>query len=131
MIVIDCKLEEKENKVDVYRDHLNILPILDMYVYHICRRATYCSLYEKNPDDQIHSSVVPDDVIKPQSDNYWAPHPQTGVFGPATDSNTAAGGDRSFYSASATNAGAESVLEEKAWFRPTSLEDLEKPHHQP
>ncbi|KAI4295336.1 hypothetical protein L6164_035391 [Bauhinia variegata] len=93
------------------------------------RSATYSSQYEKNPDDHVQASVVPDDVIQQQSTNYWAPHPQTGVFGPATD---AAAGDRSFHSLSAADAGKEeSVLEEKAWFRPTSLEDLEKPHQQP
>lgn len=43
MIVIDCKLEEKENKVDVYRDHLNILPILDMYVYAGGLHTAHCT----------------------------------------------------------------------------------------
>ncbi|KAF7824954.1 late embryogenesis abundant protein [Senna tora] len=95
------------------------------------RRATYSSLYEKNPDDQIHSSVVPDDVIQAaQSDKYWAPNPQTGVFGPAGEqASPPTAGERNFHSATG-NGGAESVLEEKAWFRPASLEDVEKPNHQ-
>ncbi|KAG5617413.1 hypothetical protein H5410_017237, partial [Solanum commersonii] len=54
---------------------------------------------------------------------YWAPHPQTGVFGPvATDT---AGAERNFYTSPATAATAESILEQKTFFRP--LEDLEKP----
>ncbi|XP_027913543.1 late embryogenesis abundant protein At5g17165-like isoform X2 [Vigna unguiculata] len=87
------------------------------------------SLYDKNPDDQIQSGPVPDDVIHAtQSGKYWAPHPQTGVFGPPGDhlatppTSTTGGGERPFHS---------DVLEEKAWFRPTSLEDLEKPHTLP
>lgn len=93
-----------------------------------CRRgaiaAAYSSsggsVYDKNPDDQIHSGAVPDDVIQAtQSGKYWAPHPQTGVFGPP------GGGDQT---ASAIHSDA---LEEKAWFRPTSLEDFEKPHTLP
>ncbi|XP_027360454.1 late embryogenesis abundant protein At5g17165 [Abrus precatorius] len=97
------------------------------------RVAAYSSsLYDKNPDDQIHSGPVPDDVIHAtQSGKYWAPHPQTGVFGPpgdqVTPSPTTSGGERSFHS----DANTDSVLEEKAWFRPTSLEDLEKPHSLP
>ncbi|XP_021282298.1 late embryogenesis abundant protein At5g17165 [Herrania umbratica] len=85
-------------------------------------RSAHASAYDKNLDDQVRPTVVPDDLIKPQSDKYWAPHPQTGVFGPATDLNASADGDRA-------NVAVNSVLEEKAWFRPTSIEDLEKPHH--
>ncbi|XP_052725334.1 late embryogenesis abundant protein At5g17165 isoform X4 [Vigna angularis] len=87
------------------------------------------SVYDKNPDDQIQSGPVPDDVIHAtQSGKYWAPHPQTGVFGPPGDhlasppTSSTGGGESSFHS---------DVLEEKAWFRPTSLEDLEKPHSLP
>ncbi|XP_028791744.1 late embryogenesis abundant protein At5g17165-like [Neltuma alba] len=101
------------------------------------RRAAYSTLYEKNFDDQVRPTVVPDDVIQAaHSDKYWAPHPQTGVFGPPTDNisptptASSATGSNNFHQSSTTaNAGAASVLEEKAWFRPTSLEDLEKPHH--
>ncbi|KAK2425817.1 hypothetical protein QL285_024556 [Trifolium repens] len=86
------------------------------------RRAAYSSVYDKNADEHIHSEPVPDDVIhSTQSTKYWAPHPHTGVFGPP-------GGEQSTTDASAAAAAAGSVLEEKAWFRPSSLEDLEKPH---
>ncbi|KDP21798.1 hypothetical protein JCGZ_00585 [Jatropha curcas] len=86
------------------------------------RRTAHTSTYDRNFDDQVAASVVPDDVIQPLSDKYWAPHPQTGVFGPATEQNSAAGKDR------ISNTGESSVLEETAWFRPTSLEDPEKPN---
>ncbi|MBA0761127.1 hypothetical protein Gotri_023813 [Gossypium trilobum] len=87
--------------------------------------SPHASAYDKNLDDQVHATVVPDDVIQPQSDKYWAPDPRTGVFGPATEQlNASAGGEQGTHSS-----GANSVLEEKAWFRPTSIEDLEKPHH--
>ena len=90
-------------------------------------------MYDKNPDDQTHAGAVPDDVIQAaESGKYWAPHPQTGVFGPPADQATpppTAGGDRVFHSKADASTG--SVLEEKAWFRPTSLEDLEKPHSLP
>ncbi|KAH0691642.1 hypothetical protein KY289_019000 [Solanum tuberosum] len=87
------------------------------------RRGVQTSVYDKNPEDHVRDSVVPDEVIEPQSEKYWGPHPQTGVFGPAaTDS---AGAERGFHSPPATGATAESILEQKTFFRP--LEDLEKP----
>lgn len=90
------------------------------------RRAAYStSVYDKNPDDHIRSGPVPDEVIlATESGKYWAPHPQTGVFGPPGEQ---ASGPAGFHS----DAAATSVLEEKAWFRPSSLEDLEKPHPSP
>eukprot|EP00262_Sarcandra_glabra_P014625 TRINITY_DN430_c0_g1_i1.p1 TRINITY_DN430_c0_g1~~TRINITY_DN430_c0_g1_i1.p1 ORF type:complete len:143 (+),score=13.77 TRINITY_DN430_c0_g1_i1:215-643(+) len=94
-----------------------------------CGRRGVHSAYDKNPEDQVHPTVVPDDVIEPQSDKYWAPHPKTGVFGPAptdcsgdtaTEPKSGATGDNS-----PTTANGGSVLEQKAWFRP--LEDVDKP----
>ncbi|XP_058206365.1 late embryogenesis abundant protein At5g17165-like [Rhododendron vialii] len=89
------------------------------------RRAVHVSVYDKNFDDQVRPSIVPDDVIQPGSDKYWSPHPQTGVFGPAAEHSQVAGGERSFHLSAAANGGEDSVLEQKAFFRP--LEDLEKP----
>ncbi|KAG6438380.1 hypothetical protein SASPL_103321 [Salvia splendens] len=86
-------------------------------------RSVQASAYDKNPEENVNPTVVPDNVISPQPDEYWAPHPKTGVFGPATDENPGPGrgGEGS------SDGG--SVLEEKAFFRP--LEDLEKPPVQP
>ena len=53
----------------------------------LCSRSAHFSIYDKNPDDQLPPGVVPDELIQPQSDKYWAPHPQTGVFGPAAEQN--------------------------------------------
>ncbi|GFY81809.1 hypothetical protein Acr_02g0000490 [Actinidia rufa] len=85
----------------------------------VCRRAVHVSVYDKNVEDQVRPTVVPDDVIGSQPDKYWAPDPQTGVFGPATEHKPGEGG------VSSSNGGEDSVLEQKAFFRP--LEDLEKP----
>lgn len=90
------------------------------------RRAAHTSSYDKNPDEHTHPTVVPDEVIEPKSEKYWAPDPQTGVFGPAAGHPSAAGGGRGLQAAPA-NDGEDSVLEQQAWFRPTSIEDLEKP----
>ncbi|KAJ4847754.1 hypothetical protein Tsubulata_006935 [Turnera subulata] len=93
--------------------------------------AAHTSAYDKNLDEEVRPSVVPDEIIEAQADKYWAPHPQTGVFGPATTDQqqqqhpAAAAGDAAGKGSSSSS----SVLEEKAWFRPTSLEDLDKPHH--
>ena len=111
---------------------ISLYVFLLMHIYMgLCSRSAHFSIYDKNPDDQLPPGVVPDELIQPQSDKYWAPHPQTGVFGPAAEQNAATAGagsrDGGFFS-SPVNGGGESVLEEKAWFRPTSLEDLEKPH---
>ncbi|KAG6435040.1 hypothetical protein SASPL_106689 [Salvia splendens] len=105
------------------------LPVVDdhresfVLVEKICVRSVQASAYDKNPEENVNSTVVPDNVIPPQPDEYWAPHPKTGVFGPATDENLRPGS-----SAEGTSDGG-SVLEEKAFFRP--LEDLEKPPVQP
>ncbi|XP_022743620.1 late embryogenesis abundant protein At5g17165-like [Durio zibethinus] len=92
-------------------------------------RSVHASAYDKNLDDQVHPTVVPDYVIQSQSDKYWAPDPHTGVFGPPSELNTSAGGETQGLRSSLGNGGVNSVLEEKAWFRPTSIEDVEKPHH--
>ncbi|CAI9767771.1 unnamed protein product [Fraxinus pennsylvanica] len=84
-------------------------------------RGVHVSVYDKNPEEHVCPTVVPDDVIASQSDKYWAPNPQTGVFGPETDHNPTAG------SPSTASVGEDSVLEQKAFFRP--LEDLDKPPH--
>ncbi|KAG7035568.1 Late embryogenesis abundant protein, partial [Cucurbita argyrosperma subsp. argyrosperma] len=57
------------------------------------------------------------------SEDYWAPHPQTGVFGPPTTQHNPVPSDTS-------GGGAKegSVLELKVWFRHVELEDPEKPH---
>ncbi|KAJ6693715.1 hypothetical protein OIU85_004488 [Salix viminalis] len=89
-------------------------------------RAAHTSVYDKNLDDELRPNVVPDEVIKPQSDKYWAPHPRTGVFGPATEQQLA---ESSRDGGSVASGGEDPAVDEKAWFRPTSLEDLEKPHH--
>ncbi|XP_013585488.1 PREDICTED: uncharacterized protein LOC106294473 [Brassica oleracea var. oleracea] len=83
-------------------------------------RSGYSSGYDKNVEDELQATAVPDDVIKPDSDKYWSPHPQTGVFGPSTTDQTAAAEAARQDSA---------VLEETAWFRPISLEDSDKTHH--
>ncbi|KMT16739.1 hypothetical protein BVRB_3g050220 [Beta vulgaris subsp. vulgaris] len=90
----------------------------------VFRRSLHASVYDKNVDDHVRPVVVPDDVIQLNSDKYWAPNPSTGVFGPAAEQG--AGVDRGFH-ASPSNSGNESVLEQKAFFRP--LEDLDKPQH--
>ncbi|XP_073034912.1 late embryogenesis abundant protein At5g17165-like [Primulina eburnea] len=85
-------------------------------------RGVHVSTYDKNPDeDHSHSAVVPDNVIPSQTQQYWAPHPKTGVFGPAKEGPALADED------GGSNGGTDSVLEQKAFFRP--LEDLDKPHH--
>ncbi|XP_072962717.1 late embryogenesis abundant protein At5g17165-like [Typha angustifolia] len=86
------------------------------------RGVVQVSSYDKNVDEHVRPSVVPDEVINGQSDKYWAPHPNTGVFGPAEPAigSTAAAGDHG----AARNKGS-SVLDQKVWFRP--LEDVEKP----
>ncbi|KAJ4892781.1 hypothetical protein Rs2_19575 [Raphanus sativus] len=83
-------------------------------------RSGHSSAYDKNVEDELQATAVPDDVIKPDSDKYWSPHPQTGVFGPSTTDQSAAAEAARQDSA---------VLEETAWFRPTSLEDSDKTHH--
>ncbi|EYU19730.1 hypothetical protein ABFS82_06G093500 [Erythranthe guttata] len=86
-------------------------------------RGVHVSVYDKNVEEHVHAGVVPDDLIRPQSEKYWSPHPQTGVFGPAADHKlTTVSGDHCGLHMSA---GSDSVLEQKAFFRP--LEDLDKP----
>ncbi|KAL3521744.1 hypothetical protein ACH5RR_019893 [Cinchona calisaya] len=87
----------------------------------LLRRTVHVSVYDKNPEEHVRPTVVPDYVIQSGSEEYWAPHPQTGVFGPSTEQQNPL--------ASVVNVPEGSVLEQKAFFRP--LEDLEKPPPQP
>lgn len=80
------------------------------------------STYDKNPDEQVRSTVVPDDVIQLHSDKYWSPHPETGVFGPA-DVN--GGGELKVSVHGSRGSGGGSVLEQTVWFRP--LEGVDGP----
>ncbi|XP_072987340.1 late embryogenesis abundant protein At5g17165-like [Typha latifolia] len=86
------------------------------------RRGAHVSSYDKNVDEQVRPSVVPDDVIEAQSDKYWGPHPKTGVFGPADP-----GAEPASDSTGHVTENGSSVLDQKAWFRP--LEDVDKPPH--
>lgn len=80
------------------------------------------SVYDKNVEDQVRPSLIPEEAItRAEPEKYWAPHPKTGVFGPA-DEKTLGGVSRSEPAAADG-----SVLEEKTFFRP--LENLEKPAH--
>lgn len=88
-------------------------------------RNFFVPSYDKNVDDGLRSSLVPDDVIEPHVEKFWAPHPQTGVFGPAEEID---GGNQTQPPPPNANADADaadgSVLDQKARFRP--LEDVEK-----
>ncbi|CAA7051534.1 unnamed protein product [Microthlaspi erraticum] len=86
-------------------------------------RNGHTSAYDKNVEEELQSSKVPDEMIKPDSDKYWSPHPQTGVFGPSSSSSSTEATDENLGSQE------DSVMEEKAWFRPTSLEDMDKTNH--
>lgn len=84
-----------------------------------CRKCLHSSVYEKNEDDGLHLNRVPEDVIQPESQKSWVPHPETGVFGPPEERNWR-GGDH----LSSDEKSGESVLEQQVWYRP--LEDVEK-----
>ncbi|KAG9454366.1 hypothetical protein H6P81_007270 [Aristolochia fimbriata] len=79
------------------------------------RRNVHTSVYDKNVDEQVRPTVVPDDVIEAKGEEYWAPNPKTGVFGPAAEKEGLAGGARRISEPGQENG---SVLEEKVWFRP-------------
>ncbi|KAF5790929.1 putative Late embryogenesis abundant protein [Helianthus annuus] len=88
----------------------------------VLRRAVHVSVYDKNIEDQIRPSLVPEEAVtRAEPEKYWVPDPKTGVFGPA--------GEKSIGGAlgSEPKAVDGSVLEQKAFFRP--LENLEKPTH--
>ncbi|KAL8233055.1 hypothetical protein R6Q57_002833 [Mikania cordata] len=87
----------------------------------ILRRELHVS-YDKNIDDQLHPSLVSEETVtRTEPEKYWAPHPKTGVFGPADKQNPSGA------SGSEPAARDGSVMEEKTFFRP--LENLEKPAH--
>nr|GMC60972.1 late embryogenesis abundant protein At5g17165 [Ipomoea batatas] len=79
------------------------------------KRKVQSSVYDKIPDEYIH----PYDVVQPGRGEYWTPHPETGVFGPASNHNHLAS-----HSMPVGAAVKHSVLELKVFFR--SLEDLDK-----
>ncbi|KAJ8467926.1 hypothetical protein OPV22_030478 [Ensete ventricosum] len=87
------------------------------------KRGVHASSYDKNEDEPVGPTAVPDNVIDAKPDkHYWGPHPTTGVFGPAAEtgaSSAAAGG--------AKTATGPSALDETVWYRP--LEDVDKTPH--
>ncbi|KAJ6846417.1 seed specific protein Bn15D1B [Iris pallida] len=83
--------------------------------------AHYSSSYDKNVEEHVRPAVVPDHVI--DAEKYWAPNPQTGVFGPAAEGGGAHLGPARGPSVAGSVPG--SVLDQTAWFRP--LEDVQKP----
>ncbi|KAJ0989897.1 hypothetical protein J5N97_008253 [Dioscorea zingiberensis] len=103
-----------------YRDHA---PLPSSFAL-ASRKGVHVTSYDKNYEDQVRPTVVPDDVIEPKSDKYWGPHPKTGVFGPAEQA-AAAGDPTSSTTGAAADGGSPSVLNETHWFRP--LGDVEKP----
>ncbi|KAJ4811519.1 Seed specific protein Bn15D1B [Rhynchospora pubera] len=72
-------------------------------------RHVHASSYDKNIEDHVRPTVVPNYVINTNSDKYWGPHPKTGVFGPAVSGGTT---DQ----CQSTNS-TSSVLDQKVWFR--------------
>ncbi|XP_011626953.1 uncharacterized protein LOC18443899 [Amborella trichopoda] len=84
------------------------------------RRAIHTPVYDKNLDDHVLPSTVPDEVIAPESDKYWSPHPSTGVFSPIPKEVAAT-------ASSSSTSTPDSVLHQQAWFRP--LEDVDNNHH--
>ncbi|KAL6002430.1 hypothetical protein ACLOJK_034362 [Asimina triloba] len=91
-------------------------------------RTVHASVYDKNVDEQVRPAIVPDHVLEAQSDKYWGPNPQTGVFGPSepTGASVSVGGRHRSSAQEALPANG-SVLEQQAWFR--TVEDVEKPPH--
>lgn len=79
-----------------------------------CRsRAVHDSSYDKNVDEHVRPSVVPDYVINASSsDKYWGPHPTTGVFGPSDDGS--AGSSAKLVAGPASG---PSEVETTVWFR--------------
>ncbi|KAJ3707068.1 hypothetical protein LUZ61_010773 [Rhynchospora tenuis] len=73
------------------------------------RRNVHASSYDKNVEDHVRPTVVPNYVIDTNSDKYWGPHPKTGVFGPAVGGGTT----DQYQSTNSTS----SVLDQKVWFR--------------
>lgn len=83
------------------------------------------SVYDKNVDEELRPVVVPDHVIASDSDKYWGPHPNTGVFGPADPSGGDVAATVLRRNPLPADGSSSSVLDQTAWFRP--LEDVEKP----
>jgi hypothetical protein len=72
----------------------------------------HASTYDKDIEEHVRPTIVPDEVIDANSDKYWGPNPNTGVFGPANPT----------VSARPTGPAGDStgtVLDQKVWFRPS------------
>lgn len=72
----------------------------------------HASTYDKDIEEHIRPTIVPDEVIDANSDKYWGPNPSTGVFGPANPTVGARPTDQAGESTS-------TVLDQKVWFRPS------------
>ncbi|KAJ4811517.1 Hydrogen peroxide induced protein 1 [Rhynchospora pubera] len=75
-------------------------------------RSVHASTYDKEIEEQVRPSVVPDEVIDTDSDKYWGPNPNTGVFGPANPAVSARPTGQS-----QIGGGTGSVLDQKVSYR--------------
>ncbi|KAJ8650563.1 hypothetical protein MRB53_003586 [Persea americana] len=109
------------NSISVFRDPSPL-------VSDAASRSRHFSVtpYDKNVDDGLSPTSVPDDGVDQHIDKFWVPHPQTGVFGPSKE----IGGENQTQPPppnleTDADAADGSVLDQKARFRP--LEDVDKP----
>jgi Late embryogenesis abundant protein len=69
--------------------------------------------------------VLPDEVIESETENFWAPDPETGVFTPAEESEIDVSNSPSGPPPPTGNGTA--ILDQKVWVREGELEEVERP----
>lgn len=80
------------------------------------RFCIHSSVYEKNEEEAVDLIRVAEHTT---SKKWWAPHPKTGVFGPADEQNWAGG-----IHCHSQGKNGDSSLDQQVWFRP--LEDVQR-----
>ncbi|KAF3324838.1 Late embryogenesis abundant protein [Carex littledalei] len=69
--------------------------------------------------------VLPDKVIESETENFWAPDPETGVFVPAEESEIDVNNSRPAPPHPTENG--TSVLDQTVWVREVEIEEVERP----
>ncbi|XP_072968981.1 uncharacterized protein [Typha angustifolia] len=77
--------------------------------------------------EEAVATVLPDEMIEGESESFWVPDPETGVFVPAEEGDIDVHGSLPIPPHTTGDGGSSSVLEQTVWVRELEVEEFERP----